>query len=679
MLQNDMSRFIQLIFAAVLSALPTTEAMASTPPDTLTLTQLETRLEEIDAELSQLARLTLRTGVGNVGWLSITKKNRTAAEWVQIELSGNTLIDRVVLAPIIWNDAEKGPQADGFPEALEIVAGTKDDPKGTVIARIGPETHMLPRVAPLVIDLPPTLASWIRIQSTRLAFHAKGEQYRFKLSEILVFSGERNVALNRPVSVSSSVDTGWGAAAFYKEALVDGLTPYLMDAAGEEKSNPYIISTVNKSALSFTIDLGDSRPINGIRIHGADVNEYTPQINPADFGMPKHFTVEGAQQANFSDAVQLLDYQLKSIYQAGNILEWQIPQTDCRYVKLIVPKDAWPLDTAKKEYCISWAEIEILSNGHNVAMGKKVQLTKRLKHTRPSSLTDGMNHFGTILPTREWMEQLARRHDLQTERPVIFDELTLRYTRQKTNLQRMVWLAALLAAGTIITILIEQIVRQRAIYRTRERIAANLHDELGANLNAIALLGDYAKNLVDQANAGEEWRELTEVVDEVRTLTEETGMTARHCTNLLEATGLNTDIIKEIERISSRLLADMEHETTFESIHHLENLPPRKRIDLILFYKESLNNIIKHSGASRVCTHLSGDQKGITLSIQDNGRGLSNLRKNTPPASLKRRAKLIGGKIHADSPPEGGTRITLRIRTRTTATRNSITRNSTNP
>ena len=38
-------------------------------------------------------------------------------------------------------------------------------------------------------------------------------------------------------------------------------------------------------------------------------------------------------------------------------------------------------------------------------------------HNTPALLTDGANVFGKIIATRDWIEQLALRHDLETERP----------------------------------------------------------------------------------------------------------------------------------------------------------------------------------------------------------------------------------------------------------------------
>jgi signal transduction histidine kinase len=120
-----------------------------------------------------------------------------------------------------------------------------------------------------------------------------------------------------------------------------------------------------------------------------------------------------------------------------------------------------------------------------------------------------------------------------------------------------------------------------------------------------------------------------------------------------------------MKRSSDRLLADLKHTITFEGEQLLNQLKPRKRIDLFFFYKESLTNIIRHSGATEVTTRLTAAPDLITLSITDNGHGLADLPNGSGvPASLKRRARLLRAQVTAESPAEGGTRITLKLRMR---------------
>jgi signal transduction histidine kinase len=81
-------------------------------------------------------------------------------------------------------------------------------------------------------------------------------------------------------------------------------------------------------------------------------------------------------------------------------------------------------------------------------------------------------------------------------------------------------------------------------------------------------------------------------------------------------------------------------------------------MDLYLFYKECLTNIIRHSGSTSVSTQIHVTKKEIRLIVTDNGCGTAN---KVPP-SLKRRARFLGAKIQAGVAHEGGTIITLIVK-----------------
>ena len=192
----------------------------------------------------------------------------------------------------------------------------------------------------------------------------------------------------------------------------------------------------------------------------------------------------------------------------------------------------------------------------------------------------------------------------------------------------------------------------------KDRFAADLHDELGANLHTIGLLSDLAKEAVDSRD------ELLELLDQTRDFTERSGIAARYCTNILEAEGLCQDLVEEIKRTSKRLLADLEYELIFEGEELLHQLKPRKRFDLLFFYKECLTNIIRHSGATKVSSRLSADKRGILVTITDNGHGLQNINGNPVPPSIKRRANLLRSQVSIEHPDRGGLRVILKLKNR---------------
>jgi len=192
--------------------------------------------------------------------------------------------------------------------------------------------------------------------------------------------------------------------------------------------------------------------------------------------------------------------------------------------------------------------------------------------------------------------------------------------------------------GAVCAVFIERSLRQKAIAKTRDQIAADLHDELGANVSAIGLLSDVVLNAVDSPE------KLAPLMQRMRELTQRTGLAARYCTNLLGE-------------------------------HYLKGLSSRKRLDLFLFYKECLTNILRHSGATEVVTKIVADADRAILRVSDDGNSVTDGTVFRIPPSLKRRARLLGGQATVERPPSGGTTIqlTLRLKKQNLLTRFGIT------
>jgi signal transduction histidine kinase len=345
-----------------------------------------------------------------------------------------------------------------------------------------------------------------------------------------------------------------------------------------------------------------------------------------------------------------------SVYELGPIMEWNFRKNDCRYLRLTAVKPYLSQESGRNGTRIGYAEIEVLADGRNVAVGQPASAAFRPASAgrRFESLTDGHNLYGQILPVRQWLGELARRHDLETARPFVIAELSRKHTRTRTVLTWMSWLVALLAGGIAVILFYAHFRARRQEKNIRERVAANLHDELGANLHAIGLLGDLAKDAVDSRE------DLVDTLDRIRSLTERTGSAARNCAHMVLAKGVCEDLVEEMRRDSRRLLADLEHSITFENEEILQRLSRRKRIDLYLFHKEAIINIIRHSGATEATTRLVASRGEIVLTISDNGCGIAG----APSSSIKRRARLLGADLSVEPPEAGGTRIVLKLKSR---------------
>jgi signal transduction histidine kinase len=274
-------------------------------------------------------------------------------------------------------------------------------------------------------------------------------------------------------------------------------------------------------------------------------------------------------------------------------------------------------------------------------------------------MTDGRNFFGDVLPMRQWINELARRHDLEMERPRITAELNRRYALQKKNLHWLMGLATLLAAGIISTILIERRIYRRQLSRIQERIAADLHDELGANFHTIGLLSQ----LIEK-NAAPVAEKINPFLQRIREIIQRSGIAVRHIAHMQEADGLYSGLETDLRRVAERIVAELKHDITFEGTEHLARLRPQTRVDLFLFYKECLVNICRHSGATELSTRLSASPQALRLTVCDNGTGIKGAATTGTPSSLQRRAHLMGAEISVETPASGGTCIALRLRNR---------------
>jgi len=639
-----------------------------TPPRPWTTTSLEKKLTAIDGELQLLAHPRLLSGIGPIGYRSESHNTAGHHEWVEVTFDGEKTINEIILVPSLYNTPDSTVQSDGFPEEFTIWA--INDTKGTrtLLASFTTEDQVLPRKSPLSVPCKQAIATGVRLEATSLSQRAWDDRYVLQFSELLVFCGQENVALHSTVSYSSSENSPEGAR--NPQFLVDGVVPYVMDANAGIRSTAFYTnvptdpaSYIDNNTCHIDINLGKPTLINGMYLHATDVSDNVPQAHPNKFGLPRQLQVLGANTVDFADAQPLSEYRLRTAFDAGPILGLRFPPVECQFIRMIILEpDQVPGDTLG---CIGLAEIECLSEGKNVAVSSEVTTNLKpeliARRDRLPAITDGNNYYGEILPTRAWLRQLARRHDLETQRPIIQTALKTAYQGQRATLESLFWLSCLLAAIIVAIAIAQRLLKQRTIYRTREQIAADLHDELGANLHAISLCSDIAYTKIHDPE------QLSPLFQRIRELAHRSGTAAKSCVNLLESEGLYEGLEADIKRISERLLNDIEYTFHLTGEDNLESLDPKTQIGIALFFKECLANVIRHSGATLVSTHLEANPRDLVLTVIDNGIGLQtkdNGIARTSPASLLRRARLLRGTVVTTDMPEGGTRVTLRTKTK---------------
>jgi signal transduction histidine kinase len=76
--------------------------------------------------------------------------------------------------------------------------------------------------------------------------------------------------------------------------------------------------------------------------------------------------------------------------------------------------------------------------------------------------------------------------------------------------------------------------------------------------------------------------------------------------------------------------------------------------------QESLNNVVRHSGAREAYVRLRFSKDQLGLEVEDDGRGLNTpIKKGVGIVAMKERAELLGGTIEVSSVGTRGTRVRL--------------------
>ena len=190
----------------------------------------------------------------------------------------------------------------------------------------------------------------------------------------------------------------------------------------------------------------------------------------------------------------------------------------------------------------------------------------------------------------------------------------------------------------------------------RAKISRELHDGVGQALLAIKIHLDLIAKDPSATDA---------VINEARTLTQQTLEEVRHLSRLLRPTilddlGLLPTLRSYVKSFSER--TGIQISLTAELEQQLD-----REIETMLFRvtQEGLNNILKHSGAQNVSVKLLDSPSGIVLEICDDGKGFtldsSSELKGSGIQGMRDRVTLLGGKFTISSTLNQGTVLQLRL------------------
>jgi signal transduction histidine kinase len=206
---------------------------------------------------------------------------------------------------------------------------------------------------------------------------------------------------------------------------------------------------------------------------------------------------------------------------------------------------------------------------------------------------------------------------------------------------------------------LEHLRQQEALERERARIARDLHDQLGANLTQVSLLGEMAESDKDQpAEVEAHARQISQTAVETTRALDEIVWTVNPSNDTLD--GLITYLCKYAQEYLA--LAGLRYR--LEVPPQLPNTPisPELRHNVFLAAKECVNNVVKHAHATSAWLRLWLEPDRFVLEIEDNGRGLSpdaEKKGRSGLRNMRKRLEDIGGTFEVGPGAEGGTRVRL--------------------
>ena len=210
---------------------------------------------------------------------------------------------------------------------------------------------------------------------------------------------------------------------------------------------------------------------------------------------------------------------------------------------------------------------------------------------------------------------------------------------------------------------LEQHRQREALERERQRIARDIHDQLGASLTQVALLGELVESdKEDPEEVGSHARQISQTARDTTRVLDEIVWTVNPSNDTLEG------LINYVCKYAQEYLEVAAVRYRLEVPAQLPSVPllPEVRHNVFLAAKEAVTNVVRHAKASEVHLRLHLSPGAFTLEIQDNGRGVGGLdekaaRSRNGLRNMFKRMEDIGGTFSLGPAPGGGALVRLSV------------------
>ncbi|MDF7825504.1 ATP-binding protein [Pontiellaceae bacterium B12227] len=636
------------------------------PIRTRSVVALEKQLRQLEEQLAQLPSLESRIAPQHeyFGYLStrhpVSSTNDLMNAWINLTFSGKWTddVDGMALVPAYY-PSFSAEENYGFPKRFRIDVFSHNSPDVPItIVDWTKEDFPDPGLHPVFFSFPEKDVKSVKLTVTKGI--SEGNFQFFALDELMVFQRGNNVA--PPAYQRLTASDSYDAPPYWKLQYLTNRRIHVGNYYHTFHQTEDFIQYFDTEAITFntpriTIDLGSVRSVGRVEFYPAKIKD----VPIPEFGFPLKYQIALLTEQNGQPVTESQIIEKT----APSRMRWHaLSSNKGRYLRLSL------IDLPRHNGLPVFAMGEIRVMGrqqnqiNNFATEKNI-ITKNFPQDTPADtalLVDGFSNGRKIIMERSFIQQLAERKILEKE----LAEARHRLVIARATRSSYFWTIGI-SGGTILLfsllfwIAYQRAARQRALMNLRQQIAADLHDDISANLGTISMI---TRRLQQDTSPSLLKQKLTEIGH----IAQESFISVKEIIWHMDSDVVYlSEMFEQLEKTAGSILSDCRVECRFPSPQGIP-VPAKIRRNMMLLMKEALYNCAKYAEAKHMLIEAEIQDMILKLSMKDDGigfdpsctlvassdsgRGLSN---------MERRAKLLGAELEVQSKPDEGTQVTLRI------------------
>lgn len=280
---------------------------------------------------------------------------------------------------------------------------------------------------------------------------------------------------------------------------------------------------------------------------------------------------------------------------------------------------------------------------------------------RHQTLTDSIEGKAIIIQVKELEEKYnSEKKEREIEllkKDQELKKLELERQRSQTGIIIIVLISVVIIGALLINWyrIINRLKRQEELERMRQKIAKDLHDDMGSTLSSINIMSKVAMN---ESNNVLYLQKISTYSARIMETMSDMVWSINPGNDSLE------QVIVRMREFANEVLDSqhIEFELT-ETIPQGIVLDSEKRKNIFLIFKEAINNAAKYSQAKNVKVTLAHSQNQLYMKVSDDGKGfdIAQSKSGNGLRNLQTRAEEIGGELTINGMVGSGTVVELKL------------------